>query len=190
MMRALQLIGLCGRAGAGKTTVGNYLEHEWAFEHMAFADPIVNMIGALFDDAGVPAPFIDDRTLKETPTSIGFSYRHLAQTLGTEWGRSLAPDFWLRIAQAKLRIARQHGAHVVISDVRFANEAAWIQHHGGLLVRVLRDEGDGERREVRAHASEQEWAALGVDHELLNHGSVTTLKDQVDRLVGNLLGTP
>lgn len=182
-MSGVHLIGLCGRAGAGKTTVAEHLASEWSFDHFAFADPLRAMLAALFDDAGVPDAFLTERFLKEQPTTLGFSYRHLIQTLGTEWGRSLAPDFWLRIAEAKLQEARRQGAHVVISDVRFQNEARWLRERGGVLVCVLRDD-TGEQ--ARDHVSERAWGHMDPDHVLINEASRAALYDQVDVLIHRL----
>lgn len=173
------LVGLVGRAGAGKSTVAHHLVEEHAFTHIALANPIVEMIGALFEGAEVPSCWLTERGLKEVPTPLGFSYRRLAQTLGTEWGRGLAEDFWLRIAAIKLATARRMGESVVISDVRFPNEAAWIVQHGGFLLRVLREPQPGEAAAAE-HASEAHWQKLPVTHELHNHTSKGTLFAQVD----------
>jgi hypothetical protein len=177
------LIGLTGRAGAGKSTVAAWLEDEWAFHQVAFADPLLNMLGSLFADCGIGGEWMTERTLKERPTSLGFSYRQLAQTLGTEWARNtLAPDFWLRVAAHRLDSLAPHGDHVVISDVRFPNEADWLKQRGGVLVRVVRDITPA----VHPHESEAHVDQLPVDTELLNFGSKDTLHDQVDSLLCTL----
>lgn len=181
------LIGLCGRAGAGKTTVGCYLENEHAFTQIAFADPIVGMISALFEEADIPDSWMMDRALKERPTALGFSYRQLAQTLGTEWGRALSPDFWTRVASAKLHAARHQGSAVVVSDVRFPNEAAWLRRHGGILVRVERQRQLSEEAMDRPeHESEQHWHSMECCGTLHNDGSFATLEDQVEALLDDL----
>ena len=174
------LIGLMGQAGAGKDTVADHLEAEYAFERIGFADPILEMLLALFHRAGISEAWAVERALKEQPTPLGASYRRLAQTLGTEWGRdTVAPDLWIRVAELQLEQARACSLHVVISDVRFANEAAWIRSQGGVLVRVLRR----DLPPVAPHVSERELALIEPDHELLNHGSTETLFEQVDRLI-------
>lgn len=174
------LVGLVGRAGAGKSTVAGYLEHEHAFHHLALADPIFSMLATLFDHAGVPTGYLTERHLKEAVTPLGYSYRQLAQSLGTEWARKqLGDDFWLRVAEADVRQARQQGDSVVVSDVRFPNEAQWIVAHGGFLVRVLREPQPGEPP-VNEHESEAHWHQLPVAHELHNHTSKVTLFAQVD----------
>ena len=44
----------------------------------------------------------------------------------------------------------QNGPGMVISDVRFDNEAAWIPAHGGRIIHVIRP----DTKAVEAHASE------------------------------------
>ena len=178
------LIGLTGRAGAGKSTVAAYLEHKWAMHQLAFAEPIQAMLCQLFSMAGIDGAWTADRTLKELPTTLGWSYRHLAQSMGTDWARhQLADDFWLRVAGSRLDTPMMKTEHVAISDVRFPNEADWIRARGGVIVRVLRE----GLPSVRQHQSESQSDSITPDTELLNFGSLATLQDQVDRMVEHLL---
>jgi hypothetical protein len=175
-------IGLTGRAGSGKSTVAQMLADEFAFTELAFADPILEMVSVLFATAGIDGAWAADRALKELPTPLGFSYRQLAQSLGTEWGRGLHPDLWLRVMAARKASCDLYGENLVISDVRFPNEAQWITSQGGVVVRVLRH----DLPDVRPHASESHVDTLPITTELLNYGSKATLFDQVDRLVSTL----
>ena len=178
------VIGLIGAAGAGKSSVATHLEHEHAFEHIALADPVFAMVVALFGEAGVGSGWATERVLKEQPAPIlGVSYRRLAQTLGTEWGRhTLGADLWLRVMYHKLAQARLHQADVVISDVRFPNEAAGLIDKGAVLVRIDRPGLAG----VEPHESEA-WATRLTHHHLLvNSGSLVDLYDQVDLLLHTL----
>ena len=183
------LIGLIGRAGAGKTTVANHLEADWHFEQVALADPIVAMIHALYAEAGVDGAWAVERALKDQPPpQIGASYRRLAQTLGTDWGRHLVhPDLWINIAAHKVRVAHLHQAHVVVSDVRFPNEAQWVLDMGGQLVRITRPGLPPLPDEAGNHESEAHASRLPTHAELLNGASITTLCDRVDDLVRRLL---
>ncbi len=176
------LIGLPGRAGAGKSTVARMLDEHYAFTELALAEPILDMVCSLYSMAGIDGAWAVERSLKEQPTRLGYSYRHLAQTLGTEWGRQLSPDFWLRVLKLRLEAPELEGESVVISDVRFPNEAEFITRRGGVLVRVVRDIAPA----ARPHASEAHTDTLPVTTELLNFGSCATLLDQVDRLITSL----
>ena len=63
------------------------------------------------------------------------SPRILLQTLGTEWGRTVDPDLWVNTT---LKETARH-QKVVISDVRFENEARAIIAAGGRVVRIFRE---------------------------------------------------
>lgn len=166
------VIGLCGYAGSGKDTFANMLEqiastYGLSVGSFSFASPMRAMLRAL----GVPARHMAHRDLKEQPVpGLGLSYRHLAQTLGTEWGRKCnGEDFWLKALALKVE---ECSADVsIISDVRFPNEAAWVNARPhGFLLRL-----DRGVPPVRAHESEahvMNLPALSVD----NNGSLTQLE--------------
>jgi hypothetical protein len=170
------LIGLTGYAGTGKDTVRAMLEDE-GFSGFAFADPIRHMLRELLTSSGIDDGYMFDRNLKEVAIpELGVSYRAMAQTLGTEWGRAQAPDFWLRIAKAYLdEQVELGGTHFVVSDVRFANEAQWVRDHGGVIWRVERPEAVP----VRAHVSECEMYHFTADVTLHNAGSLQDLQRTV-----------
>ena len=181
-----RLIGLLGRAGAGKSTVAQYLEREHGFETLAFADPLVDMVHALFAAADVPSCYLTERALKEEPSPIGPSYRKLMQTLGTDWGRNtLGFDFWVRIAQRRHDQRLLHGESVCFADVRFPNELAFIKARGGWVVRVVRDQA----QPIAPHISETVMDNHTVDAHIFNNGSFATLHDQVDRVLEGLLAS-
>lgn len=183
-MNALTLIGLTGLAGAGKDTVRQILESQHGFIGFGFADPIRNMLRTLLSDNGISESWMDERALKEQqiPT-LGKSYRELAQTLGTEWGRTvLGQDFWLRIAESYLYdiASTTFGPqHFVISDVRFQNEADWVRQRGGVIWHINRPGLSG----VRDHISEQGAGTINPDRTLINDGSI----DDLAVLVGSII---
>lgn len=170
-----KIIGLTGLAGSGKDTVRNILEQDHGFSGMAFADPIRAMLHRLFNFCGVGSEYMEVRELKEQPIpGIGLSYRELAQTLGTEWGREQHPDFWIRIAQASLRddSTRSFGPlRIVFSDVRFPNEVAMIRELGGEIWRIDRP----GLEPVRDHESESNVSGIKADRVLVNNSSIDSL---------------
>ena len=63
------------------------------------------------------------------------------QTLGTEWGRELVhPHLWILLANERLKVLRGAGIGMLISDVRFQNEADWIRSEGGIVLEIRRPE--------------------------------------------------
>lgn len=183
-MKTPTIIGLTGYAGTGKDTVRELLCTNHGFEGMAFADPIRMMLRELLLSNGITDAWMQDRQLKEAIIpALGVSYRHMAQTLGTEWGRSLHTDFWTRTAGAYIDDANQQpgtfNASFVVSDVRFANEAQWVRERGGVIWRVERSAAVP----VRAHASEAEIYHIHADAVVDNNGSIDDLQLQVSQLL-------
>lgn len=180
------IIGITGRAGAGKDTTAERLVSHYGFHRFAFADPLRDMLFALLESAGVDHDWVTEPGLKEQVIpGIGASYRQLAQTLGTEWARKhLGDDFWLRVADMALglkpfALGNSAPVHdrIVISDVRFYNEVQWIRERGGFVIRVERT-----TQAVRPHISEQLTDALEVYTTLNNNGPLDSLHRQVDRI--------
>lgn len=172
-----RLIGLIGRARSGKDTIGRYLYDAYDLYHMAFADPIKNMLGAAFPDINF---YEGDR--EATIAWLGKSPRQLMQTLGTEWGRQCVhPELWVLLAEHSMKIAQEAGyPGVVITDVRFHNEADMILRNGGDLWYVMRPDA----HVVNEHVSEQaDWHTY--PHRVLhNDGTLDDLFAQVDSLMG------
>ena len=111
------------------------------------------------------------------------------QTLGTEWGRDqVHPELWIRHAQRRLDNYRRVSVNVVVTDVRFPNEADWLRANGGELWHVLRKTAPNV---VNLHASNIPLAVLpGADSVITNDEGVSQLEDRVRQaLAGELLVT-
>lgn len=146
------LIGLCAPyPHAGKTTLASNISKAWNYERMAFADPLTRMLSVIEQYAPGKAWMYKE---EPSPRLWNHSPRDLKRTLGTEWGRNLVNEnIWLDIM--KDRVANQESYYdgVVIDDVRFDNEAAWIKEAGGVLIRLERPEAEGEV--ALTHASDR-----------------------------------
>ena len=167
------IIGLCGLAGSGKDTAAAHLVSVHGFEALAFADPINDALAVLLDSFGVDHTVLHERALKEQPLA-GVpgqpSPRELKQRLGDAFRAVDADWFVLDLAhRAGLNdLPRSAPVHdrIVITDVRYPNEAALVRRLGGVLIHLQRDAA----APVRAHDSEAWAALLDADISLVNNG--------------------
>ena len=171
------IIGLTGKAGAGKDTVANYacsllLERGISANKIACADKLKSVCFDLFGTAfGVSSEaFYGSQIEKETLLEAvpGWSGRRILQFVGTECFRSIHPLVWSTyvVNQAKINLANGYKA-VFISDVRFLTESKAIHEAGGIVIRVKRPEAD-ERHST--HASETELLQIKEDYVIDNGG--------------------
>lgn len=190
MTRDPFLLGLSGLAGAGKDTAAEYLVDRYGFLQLALAEPLNDMLATMLEQVGIDYDVLHERHLKERPLDQlqGLSPRQLKQSLG-DWGRALSPTFWLRLAEMRLGLtAGQSPIHdrVVVSDVRFANEAEWLRARGGHLARIHRP----GVAPVRGHVSEWEQAggqfARLVHTTVVNDSTVGMLHERIDQLCNEL----
>lgn len=168
------LIGITGRARSGKDTVANFIVAAIGGYRYSFADPIRAMLATLGVD--MSDPYWQARKEEPIP-ALGVSPRRMMQTLGTEWGRQLInPDLWLIMAHQRLL---QSGPGMVIPDVRFDNEAAWIRKHGGRIIHVFRPDA----KAVETHVSEDGIELQDTDARLFNSGTLEELQLSVRELL-------
>jgi len=177
------LIGLTGPPASGKDEVARYLIEAHGFKRVAFADEIRR--AALVLD-----PYVgQSRRLSEIIGEHGWDYckanwlevRRLLQVLGTELGRDLhGPNCWVDKAFDAIH---QFDADqsIVVTDVRFQNEAAAVRSHGGRIVRLKRSSPSPDV--VMSHLSEVESAGISPDYVIPNHGDLAELHGRIDRLV-------
>lgn len=172
------IIGMCGRAGAGKDEVADVLVKECGFMRVSVADPLKRFCREVFG-------WTDEQLwgashLRNQPDARwgGLTPRHALQMLGTEWGRAMHPDVWIAYA---LRTCNDPDQRYVIPDVRFANEADAIRNHGGKVIEVHRA-GQDLTGAAAAHVSEAGVPRHLIDFTLVNDSDLSVLKLRARRL--------
>jgi len=173
----MQIIGLTAPAGSGKTTVANLLVTRHGFAELSFAAPIRDFVCDLLDIGPGVLDAIKDHP---HPVLCSRSPREFMQRLGTEFARDVfGADIWIRVLQLRveriLRVNRVGG--IVISDVRFGNEAEWVRQRGQLW-RLTRG-----GREVQSHISELGIPEIDEDRTLDNDCDLRTLAGRVAELL-------
>lgn len=153
------LIGIAGPAQCGKSTLAGEFRRLVEFRGQKYAEkPFAGPLKRMLASIGVDTSDI----AKNAPVAfLGGSVtpRIMMQTLGTEWGRSLLPDLWLRVWQHELD---DRANCVCVPDVRFDNEAELIRSLGGTIIHIQR-KPTADMRAVPAHASEAGIARVKGD---------------------------
>lgn len=188
------LIGITGRMRAGKDTAASYLMETYEFNRVAFADPLKWL--ALHIDPIVDHLVIGDGTvvpwrLSEVIEMCGAEeaksnpeVRALYQHLGTGI-RELCDEFWVDVAEARIRTLWETSRNVVVADIRFPNEADRVVSLGGKIIRVIRD-GAASGVTNSEHISEtalNEWYGYNEHIEVFNIESLDYMYDQLDHIV-------
>lgn len=166
---AYNTIGLIGYSQAGKDTVASILVERYGYTRVAFADKIREFLYDLNPMVACsPTGYLQDLVnlvgwdaAKQEP-----QVRRLLQDLGNSARKTIDENVWVTLALGNIDVNQR----VVITDVRFENEAMMIKLMGGQLWRVKRL-GIGP---VNDHVSESELEGYKVDQIFVNNG---TLKD-------------
>lgn len=198
------VIGLTGPSGAGKDSVARVLEARFRIATLSFATVLKRELVDAFDcderlfhDPALKLIPTDALTLRNCrdPKFVAYAWEigHLdavtPRTLMERWGdfqRSMEPDYFVRRAEQTLGLYERMGGldAVVITDVRFANEAKMLAGAGGDLWRVTRP---GLVRQSH-HRSQTELDNWPVAAEIVNDGTLELLAKKSTDLMLEALG--
>lgn len=190
-MGTTRIIGLNGYARSGKDAAASALVAD-GWERIAFADALRDIAYAIDPYVELSGdiegyPWYDNTNYYRLSTVIGWlgweqakaehpDVRRLLQRLGTEGGRDiLGKNIWVDTA---FKRARMDGAGLVITDVRFQNEAEAIRERGGKVVRLNRP-GIGP---VNEHSSDNAMEGFIFDAYIYNGGPLSELYDSIRKI--------
>ena len=195
------LIGISGKAMAGKDTLGMYLKEILEavtgeeYYLIAYADTLKEKLMADFDlsrdqmytalkevpDKRYPKAYKNSCGSNcqcghdtETDESSFWTPREIMQFIGTECYRSIDNNFWVN-ALFK-RIQNNNLQNVIVTDCRFETEIDAIIKHGGQHIRIYR-ENTGSVYGL-SHSSETELdKEYFIDVKVTNNGTLDALKN-------------
>ena len=174
-----RLVGLGYRKRAGKDSVAKFMVEDHGFTTLAFAGPLKEAAKIIFG-------WTDEHVygdLKEVVDPYwGFSPRWALQHMGTEAMRKNIDDqIWVKATMRKVKPLLDAGQKVVITDVRFPNEAQAIIDAGGELWRI-----DRPGLEPATHASETAMDGYEHWHQTVhNDGALSDLWNKTFTAVNN-----
>ena len=191
------IVGLTGRAGAGKDTAADVLCEAHQFYRFAFADPVraeimrafgvdISVFGTDTKERKIDALAINRCTDPDFRLAVGKlgvspqaprSPREIMRWWGTEFRRAQNPRYWTVRAGDTLHDAMRRGfRRIVITDVRFRNEADFVRYHNGKVWEIKRATAETVPAN---HQSESEIVHIEPDLIVDNNKSMTAFATAV-----------
>jgi len=152
-------IAFCGRAGAGKSTLADFLVKVYGFQKYSFADAVKGVARELFG-----------MTEKD---------RSLLQGIGDRM-RQIDEYVWIRYVMN--RIIAEGFDDVVIDDLRYVNEAYFLKANGFIIIKLV-GRGYEMTEEQMSHPSEMEIDSIVPDYVIDVSRSLQKNYWDVERLV-------
>lgn len=174
------LIGLTARKGVGKSTLAALLrERIPGSEIIAFADALRDEVDAAIQRSGSYTP---RSWLEEHKATV---YGPLLQGWGEFKRLRYGEDYWIARLDDE---ARGAWGPVIIPDVRYLNEVAYIKGQSGLLVAIHGPSRwtDDARSETHPSEAEVEACQARADIAVHNDGSLEDLGLWADFIVKEL----
>lgn len=182
-------VAIFGKMKSGKTTFANILcDHikqrvrNANVEIMKFADPLYNILQYALVQTGQLN--FSDRDFNDRES---WKDRKFLQYIGTEWGRSIDTDIWVKVMGMRIdeNDSKQHydkkKTCIIIDDLRFENEMQLLRDRGFLIVRMTRYEEDDDDDDItKQHASETSLDEAVPDINFLNNGDMEQMTKSVE----------
>lgn len=179
-----KVYGITGHKEHGKDTFSRLLQgskYGYKYKITHFADPLKDLCKLVFNltdeqvnttegkKAKLINPIVIDNHLSflrhytkldlKEQGKIANSVRELLQYVGSDYIRKEAGTFWIE----KIRQCIESDKSIIISDVRFKNEANLIKSYGGKIIKIVRIDFPKEKD---SHISELEIDEIKADLEI------------------------
>ncbi len=209
-MSKIILIGLAGKAGSGKNTSADSPAFS-GYEQLAFADPIKKIAKQMFhlndkqlydniekekvilDESGKPLWHINGEPA---------SPRLMFQWLGTKMRTDISKEYFLMSMNEEIKKRKDLNEYpigincrkrfrgprtikIIITDVRYPNEAEYIRKLGGTVIKIERPTVITTTAHVN-HDSEKDLPEYLIDHIVINNDSLKVLHQKLKNIVNKL----
>lgn len=184
-----RVVGITGKKGNGKDTVGEHLVKKHGYVRIAFADALKDACRCIF---GFTEEQLYGGLKEEVDEFWQTSPRIILQFVGTELFRDkmleimpwINKNIWVEVVKKKMTDIwkTNPNAKFVITDVRFPNEMDMIKSFNGVTIRVNRPNVNNI---VDPHPSEILIDTLPVMFEIENIETLNELYSKVDNIIPN-----
>jgi len=187
------LIGISGRKRAGKDTLASFLVNDHGFKRLAFADALKAIVAELnpiieafnteaYGEAREWRLGEELRHCKTDTDPTGWEHakampevRRLLQAHGVAVRNHIGDNVWVDALMRKASWLLAEGQPLVVTDVRFPNEADAIHNKGGIVVRVNRPGTADGTNATDLHISETALDEYEFDLVVDNTGAIDAL---------------
>lgn len=174
------IIGVCGKKFSGKSTVARLLHNATGYEVVSFANKLKDVCCVL---SGCTREDLEDYDFKENELVPDYlrpyclnaekpTFRAFLQHFGSEVMRGINDNIWIDCTLSNC------GSDVIVSDVRFPNEAKAVKARGGIVIKVVREGCGGD-----SHCSEVSIDEIVPDIIIENNSDLKALQGNVSALV-------
>jgi len=130
------IFGIAGVARCGKDTLGKYLmqklqKNGFPCLTISFASALKHDLDDFLKDKLNISAFTENNAEKDIIRPILVSY-------GTDVCRKLDQNYWINKIEKKVKSSINNKIIVIITDVRYENEAKWIKQNGGFVIHLSR----------------------------------------------------
>lgn len=185
---ATSIVGLTGKKGSGKDTFADFLVRNHGFTRIAFADALKDLALDLDPILAFDQEHQLQARLSEYLDRWGWDgakqhrpVRELLQTLGVAVRNNVSERAWVDVVAHK---AAYVAGPVVVTDVRFVNEANFIKYAQGTLIRI--DRPGLDTRDQHVSETDLDSRIDLIDGLVSNHRGIDALADTAARLVEHL----
>lgn len=171
-------IGITGAIGSGKNTAGDFISLVLGLPQYSFAAPLKEAITHLF---GVSPETLDSHEGKANLNEFwGISPRNMMREVSESCIKpKYGQDFWIRRAEQIISSSDTCSKGVIVTDVRFENEAEFIREHG-ILIHISR-QNNPHSNQMSSHVSDN-GVILRLDKgdgQVLNDSDLSCLYDRI-----------
>jgi hypothetical protein len=124
-------------------------------------------------------PCLVSENEKSQTAIVKLSPRKIMQYFGTEFGRKMDGDLWIKLAHREF----EAWGSLIVTDVRFDNEAQWIRDNNGVVVKVVNDRISSNSD---SHVSERGVNREFISYTIENNGSLEELRNGMEVLADML----